>query len=143
MSMKILVVDDEKMQRDMLKGFLDKQGFQVITAANGREAVQLFEDLPLQLVLLDHKMPDLTGDEVLARMKEINPQVRAIMITAFGAVDTAVKVMKLGADDFMEKPIDLTDLLEKIREIEQELFVEDEAGQVAATLDSSDLPLTA
>ena len=139
--MKILVVDDEKMQRDMLKGFLDKQGFQVITAANGREAVQLFEDLPLQLVLLDHKMPDLTGDEVLARMKEINPQVRAIMITAFGAVDTAVKVMKLGADDFMEKPIDLTDLLEKIREIEQELFVEDEAGQVAATLDHTDLPL--
>jgi two-component system response regulator AtoC len=140
-SLKILVVDDEELQRDMLKGFLEKQGFQVITAANGREAIQLFEDLPLQLVLLDHKMPEMTGDEVLHRLKEINPQVRAIMITAFGAVDTAVRVMKLGADDFMEKPIDLEKLLEVIRNIEQELVVEEEAALVTETLDQNNLPL--
>ncbi|MCK5229747.1 MAG: response regulator, partial [Desulfobulbaceae bacterium] len=123
MGLRILVVDDEEMQRDILQGFLEKQGFQAITAANGKEAVRLFKDLPLQLVLLDHRMDDLNGDEVLARMKEINPEVRAIMITAFGAVDTAVKVMKLGADDFMEKPIDLEELLVRIREIEQDLVV--------------------
>ena len=141
MGLRILVVDDEEMQRDILRGFLEKQGFQAITAANGKEAVRLFKDLPLQLVLLDHRMDDLNGDEVLARMKEINPEVRAIMITAFGAVDTAVKVMKLGADDFMEKPIDLEKLLVRIREIEQDLVVKEEARQVVETLDRDNLPL--
>ena len=141
MGLRILVVDDEEMQRDILRGFLEKQGFQAITAANGKEAVRLFKDLPLQLVLLDHRMDDLNGDEVLARMKEINPEVRAIMITAFGAVDTAVKVMKLGADDFMEKPIDLEGLLVRIREIEQDLVVKEEARQVVETLDRDNLPI--
>ena len=141
MGLRILVVDDEEMQRDILRGFLEKQGFQAITAANGKEAVRLFKDLPLQLVLLDHRMDDLNGDEVLARMKEINPEVRAIMITAFGAVDTAVKVMKLGADDFMEKPIDLEKLLVRIREIEQDLVVKEEARQVVETLDRDNLPI--
>ena len=141
MGLKILVVDDENMQREMLKGFLDKLGFQVITAACGEEAVRLFSDLPLQLVLLDHRMPDLTGDEVLARMKEINPQVRAIMITAFGAVDTAVKVMKLGADDFIEKPVDLEELLVKIRAIEQALVAAEEAALVTETVERDNLPV--
>ncbi len=141
MSLKILVVDDEKMQRDMLKGFLEKQGFQVITAANGGEAIQLFNDLPLQLVLLDHKMPDLTGDKVLEELISINPQTRAIMITAFGEIDTAVQVMKLGADDFMEKPVDLQELLTKIKSIEQELVIAEEAHQVADTLDRATLPI--
>ena len=141
MSLKILVVDDEEMQREMLKGFLQKQGFQVLTAADGREALRLFADLPLQLVLLDHRMPDLTGDQVLARMKEINPLTRAIMITAFGAVDTAVRVMKLGADDFLEKPVDLTLLLAKLRAIEQEFEVRAEAEEVNIRLKRDQLPL--
>ncbi len=141
MGLKILVVDDEPVQRDMLKGFLEKQDFQVITAANGAEAIQLFRDLPLQLVLLDHKMPDMTGDEVLKQMHGINPQVRAIMITAYGAVGTAVKVMKLGADDFMEKPVDLTELIGKIRKIEQDLVVAEEVCQVVELLDRAKMPL--
>ncbi len=141
MSLKILVVDDEQIQRDMLKGFLEKQGFRVLTATNGREAIELFKDLPLQLVLLDHKMPDMTGDNVLAKMLEINPHVRAIMITAYGAVDTAVKVMKLGAVDFMEKPVNLTDLLEQIQTIEHDLIVEEEALAVTASLEQQNLPV--
>lgn len=139
--MKILIVDDEQAQREMLQGFLEKQHFQVISAGNGKEAVRLFEELPLQLVLLDHHMEGMNGTEVLARIKEINPQAKAIMITAFGAVDTAVRAMKLGANDFMEKPIDLTELLEKIRRIEEELVVEEEASFVQETLDASNLPL--
>lgn len=141
MGLRILIVDDEEMQRDMLKGFLDKQGFQVMTAASGQEALRLFHDLPLDLVLLDHKMPDLPGDEVLARMKEIDPGVRAIMITAFGAVDTAVRVMKLGAIDFMEKPLDLSELRARIEAIEQRLVVEEEAREVTATVEMEELPV--
>jgi len=113
----------------------------VVTAADGREALQRFAELPFQLVLLDHRMPDLTGDEVLANMKSMNPLVRAIMITAYGTVDTAVEVMKLGADDFLEKPVDLVHLLDKIRMIEQRVIVEEEASDVTEALDQSKLPI--
>jgi len=139
--MKILIVDDESSQRNMLSGFLKKQGFETFTAENGSRALAIFNEQPIQLVLLDHKMPDLTGEEVLERVKAINPLVRAIMITAFGSVNTAVGVMKLGADDFLEKPVDLVHLLEKIRLIEQRIAVETEAADVTAVLDQENLPL--
>jgi len=139
--MKILIVDDEEMQRDLLKGFLKKKGYEVMTAENGRQALQRFLELPFQLVILDHKMPDITGDEVLARMKAVNPTVNAIMITAYGTVDTAVEVMKLGANDFLEKPVDLIQLLEKIQIIEQRTMVAAEAADVAETLHQGELPV--
>jgi len=139
--MKILVVDDESTQRNMLKGFLEKQGYEVVVAANGLESLQRFSEYSFQLVLLDHQMPDLKGDEVLEKMKKINPLVRAMMITAYGTVDTAVNVMKLGADDFLEKPVDLVQLLDKIKMIENCLIVAEEAAAVTETLDQSDLPI--
>jgi two-component system response regulator AtoC len=139
--MRILIVDDEVMQRDMLQGFLKKKGYLADTAGDGREALSRFGRTPYQLVLLDHKMPDMTGDEVLARMKEVYPLVHAIMITAFGSVDTAVSVMKLGADDFLEKPVDLTVLLEKIRMIEARVAVEEDAEDVRDVMDNADLPI--
>ncbi|MBI5557619.1 MAG: sigma-54-dependent Fis family transcriptional regulator [Deltaproteobacteria bacterium] len=140
--MKILVVDDEQLQRETLKGFLEKKGYQVYSAAGGGEALRIFSAYPIQLALLDHKMPDMNGDELLARMKEINPFVRAIMITAYGAVETAVRVMRLGADDFLEKPVDLLELLGKIENIEQQLAVAEDVAAVAETIDSSkELPL--
>lgn len=140
--MRILVVDDERMQRDMLKGFLEKQGYEVITAAGGREALERFSESPFQLVFLDHKMPDIGGEEVLAGIKEINPLIRVIMITAYGTVETAVQVMKLGADDFLEKPVNLVELLDKIRLIEQRSIITEEAASVTETLDQKDLPIT-
>ena len=140
--MNILIVDDDDLQRDMLRGFLVKQGYETYAAASGSDGLRLFAEHPIQLVLLDHRMDDMNGDEVLARMKQQNPLVRAIMITAYGAVDTAVRVMRLGADDFLEKPVDLAELLDKIRRIEQELLVEEDADSVAETLEEHKLPLT-
>lgn len=139
--MHILIVDDEKMQRDMLQGFLEKQGYSVMSAAGGKEALSLFRSHPVQLVLIDHRMEDMNGDEVLARMREASPLVRAIMITAYGSVATAVKVMQLGADDFLEKPVDLLELLEKIRKIEGDVIAAEEAGEVADTLLHEPLPI--
>ena len=140
--MKILVVDDEQLQRETLKGFLEKKGYQVYSAASGAEALQIFSAYPIPLALLDHKMPDMNGDELLARMKEINPFLRAIMITAYGAVDTAVRVMRLGADDFLEKPVDLLELLAKIEGIEQQVAMEEDVAAISETIDSSkELPL--
>ena len=139
--MKILVVDDDSLQREMLAGFLKNQGFDVESAADGSEALRKFADSSVQLVLLDHRMPDMNGDEVLARMKEINPFIRAIMITAYGAVKTAVNVMRLGADDFLEKPVDLSELLEKIHRIEQDVFVAEDTDHVTKVIEQEDLPL--
>ena len=140
--MHILIVDDEEIQREMLQGFLAKQGYSVLTAAGGREALELFRSNPVQLVLIDHRMGDLNGDEVLAQMRQESPLVRAIMITAYGSVATAVKVMQIGADDFLEKPVDLLELLEKIRKIEQEVIAGEEAEEVAGSLACQPLPLT-
>ncbi len=139
--MHILIVDDEKLQRDLLQGFLKKQGFDVESAADGREALQLFMDRSFDLVLLDHRMSDMNGDEVLAKIKAINPMVRAIMITAFGAVGTAVRVMRLGADDFLEKPVDLEELLAKIRTMEDEILVHADAQRVEETILVDELPV--
>lgn len=140
--MLILIVDDEQIQRDMLQGFLEKQGYKVLTASGGEEALHIFASAPVQLVLLDHRMADMNGDEVLEKMRALSPLVRAIMITAFGDVTTAVKVMQLGADDFMEKPVDLTELLEKIRRIEQSLNVQEESEKIAESLESIELPIS-
>jgi two-component system response regulator AtoC len=139
--MHILVVDDEELQRTMLQGFLKKQGYKTLAAANGKEALQLFMEHPFELVLLDHRMPDMNGDEVLARMKEINPLVHAIMITAFGAVDTAVRVMQLGADDFLEKPVELEELLSKIQHLEEQVLIQGDAEDVTDTIELDNLPV--
>ncbi len=139
--MNILIVDDEEMQRTMLRQFLEKQGYRVFTAADGGEALGVFMEYPVELVLLDHRMPDMNGDELLARLKEINPATRAVMITAYGAVDTAVRVMRLGADHFFEKPIDLQELLAVVTRIEEEVVVAGEAEEVAETIDRQKLPV--
>ncbi len=139
--MRILIVDDEQMQRDMLAGFLEKQGYEIYTASGGGEALRLFESEPIQLVLLDHRMEDMNGDEVLRRMREQSPLVRAIMITAFGSVQTAVRVMQLGADDCLEKPVDLEALLAKITQIETDIAVEDEATELTRSITERDIPV--
>lgn len=139
--MNILIVDDEQVQRQMLRGFLSKQAHEVQTASGGREALALFMKHPFDLILLDHRMEDMNGDEVLERLKKIEPGIRVIMITAFSAVDTAVKVMRLGADDFLEKPIDLMELIEKINLINEELFISSDVNEVEETITNEALPV--
>jgi len=139
--MNILIVDDEKDQLELLKGFLEKQGFNVAAAENGAKGIELFKNNPVQLVILDHKMPDIQGDEVLKKMIEINPHSRFIMVTAYGAIDMAVNVMKLGACDFMEKPVDLSDLLSRIKKIEDDVYIEEDVRYVSGTMEDLSLPL--
>jgi DNA-binding NtrC family response regulator len=139
--MRILVVDDDQIQREMLRGFLVNQGYTVLATANGEEALDIFQKQTVHLTLLDHRMPGITGDEVLARMKTINPLARAILVTAYGDVQTAVTVLKLGADDLLEKPVNLTALLDKIREIEREIAVEEDVAVVKEAAEEGPLPL--
>lgn len=139
--MNILVVDDEKLQADLLSGFLENHDYSVVVAQSGEAALQAFAEHPFQLVLLDQRMPDISGDQVLDRMKQINPGIRSIMITAYGDVSTAVRVMKLGADDFLEKPIDLAALLNKIQRIQNSLMIAEESAAISKTLAESPMPI--
>jgi len=141
LSMNILIVDDDPAQRELLKGFLENQGYSTLSAPDGHEAIRLFEREPVHLVLLDQRMPGLSGDAVLEKMKGMNPKVRVIMITAFGDVDTAVAAMKLGAADFLEKPVDLSVLLKMIRQTEQEIAVDEDVTEVEGAVAERPLPL--
>lgn len=111
MSKTILVVDDEKDIRISLTGILEDEGYQVVTAASGVEALEkLREDLP-DLVLLDIWMPGMDGLATLEKIKNLLPHITVIMISGHGTIETAVRATKLGAFDFIEKPLSLDKML--------------------------------
>jgi len=111
MSKTILVVDDEKDIRLSLTGILEDEGYQVVTAASGIEALECArQDLP-DLVLLDIWMPGMDGLETLEKLKALFPQITVIMISGHGTIETAVRTTKLGAFDFIEKPLSLDKVL--------------------------------
>ncbi len=111
MSKAILVVDDEKDIRISLAGILEDEGYHVMTAASGAEALESArQELP-DLVLLDIWMPEMDGLEVLERLKTLFPQLTVIMISGHGTIETAVRTTKLGAFDFIEKPLSLDKVL--------------------------------
>lgn len=119
-SFRILVVDDEVAQRELVCGFLRKQGFDVVAASSGDEALQLFRREPVELVLTDQKMPHLSGLELLQAVRSINPEIHVMVMTAYGSIETAVAAMKGGATDYLTKPLNLDELLHKIRRIREQ-----------------------
>jgi two-component system NtrC family response regulator len=106
----LLVVDDEESQRTVLAGFLRKRGFRVTTAASVPEAVRTVEREAVDLVITDVRMPGASGIELLEAVRRINPEVGVVLLTAFGTVADAVGAMKLGAADYLTKPVDLDEL---------------------------------
>ncbi|MEJ5357867.1 MAG: sigma-54 dependent transcriptional regulator [Desulfobacterales bacterium] len=107
----ILVAEDERVQREMLRDFLVGQGHRVLEAENGKAALDKIRDASLDLAILDYRMPDRTGLEVLEEARRINPELDVILLTAYGTVDGAVAAMKAGAADYLGKPVDLEELL--------------------------------
>lgn len=101
---RILIVDDEKNIRLTLSHALEPLGIETKTAANDEEALAMLERGEFDLMLLDLKMPGMGGMEVLQRVREIRPEIRVIIITAFGTIESAVEAMKLGAVEFLQKP---------------------------------------
>jgi DNA-binding NtrC family response regulator len=108
---KILITEDEKSQRDLLEGFLKKEGFFVDAVTNGREALQKLEGNFYDIALIDYKMPELDGHQTLQEIRRLYPELPVVMMTAYGTVETAVASMKEGALDYLTKPIDLDELL--------------------------------
>ena len=107
---KILIIDDEKLLRWSLQQNLAKEGYAVITAEKGMEGIDLFIEEQPDIVLLDIHLPDTNGLTVLESIKKENPNVVVVMMTAFGDIETAVKTIKAGAYDFLEKPFNLDKL---------------------------------
>src|SRR3972149_4769592 len=110
MAKTILVIDDEESIRQALEGILTDEGFEVILADGGVSALQKMDGLP-DLILLDIWMPDMDGIETLVKIKEINPRTQVIMMSGHATIETAVKATKLGAYDFIEKPLSLEKVL--------------------------------
>ncbi len=100
----VLIVDDEKNIRLTLSQALEALEVETDTAANGEEALAKLKEKEFGLILLDLKMPGMDGMEVLRRVREIRPDIRVIIITAYGTIESAVEAMKLGAVDFIQKP---------------------------------------
>ncbi len=112
---KILVIDDEKSIRNTLKEILEYEKHEVILASNGMEGLEILSKNTFEVMLLDIKMPEMDGMELLEKISKSNPEIQVVMISGHGTVDSAVKAVKMGAYDFIEKPLDLNRLLVTIR----------------------------
>jgi two-component system response regulator PilR (NtrC family) len=113
---RILVVDDERSMRELLAIVLRREGYEVLLAESGRAAIELLERQPVDILISDIKMPDVSGVDVLRAAKKIDQDILGIMITAFASTETAVEAMRLGACDYLSKPFDVDLLKMKVRE---------------------------
>ncbi|HTP81172.1 MAG TPA: response regulator [Bacteroidota bacterium] len=114
---RILVVDDEEALRTVLSSELEGEGYQVASAADGREAITTLTSKEFDLILLDIKMPNVDGFEVLKFVKERHPRTKVVMLTGFADLKNAIESKKLGAEDFVSKPYDLVDLLTTVERV--------------------------
>ena len=127
----ILVVDDEKSVRESIKMILEYEKYEVIFAENGVKALTIFKENTPSAVFLDIKMPSgMDGIEVLRQMKLMNPEIPVVMISGHGTLETAVEATKLGAFDFLAKPLDRDKLLITLRNALQQKKLQDEIKQI-------------
>ena len=111
---KILLVDDEEDFLTMLADRLEVRGLMVDTVTRGEDAVARVDDQRFDLIVLDLSMPGIDGLETLKRIKTKPPDAEIIMLTGQGTIKSSMEAMKLGAEDFMEKPVNIADLMDRI-----------------------------
>ncbi len=106
----ILIVDDEQSYRQLLSLVFEADGHTVRTASNGRDALDVLQSEPAAVVISDVRMPDMDGIDLLRAVRETQPDLGVVLMTAFASVETAREAFKLGADDFIQKPFDVEEL---------------------------------
>ncbi len=112
---KLLIVDDQFGIRILLNEIFQKEGYKTFQAANGQQALEIVRKHYPELVLLDMKIPGMDGIEILKRMKEIEPEIRVIIMTAYGELDMIQEAKDLGALTHFAKPFDIDDIREAVR----------------------------
>ena len=112
----VLIVDDEPIVRESIRDWLKDAGYQVATAESGEEALELIEKQDFSVMIVDVRLPGKTGITVLKEVKALRPEIKSIIITAYPSTELAAEAMKLGAIDYLIKPIAPDDLERLIRE---------------------------
>lgn len=113
---RVLLVDDEEEFITTLAARLETRNLNVTTATRGQDAVDLTDRQDFDVIILDVSMPGMDGIETLRRIKEKHPEAEIIMLTGHGTIQTTVEAMKLGAEDYIEKPVEMPALLQKIKD---------------------------
>ncbi len=114
MKPRILIVDDEERFRNTMKRLLDAEGHKAQAAGSALEALDILSKESFDVVILDVRMPEMTGVEALKRIRKIDPYMEVIIMTGYASVDTAREIMSTGAFDYLFKPYSIETLLEKI-----------------------------
>lgn len=123
---RILIVDDDESTRKSLTLIFGKKGFETETAGSGREALEKAQAKHFNLVLLDMRLPDLDGVELLAPLRDMQPDIALIMVTGYASVKAAVRALNEGASGFITKPVDMDEVLAKVRDLlERQRLVQD------------------
>src|SRR5688572_16003664 len=124
----VLVVDDKEMMRDSVGATLQRAGLGVVSAPDGKSALEIIARRRPDVVVTDQKMPGMSGVELLEQVRQIDEDLPVVLMTAFGAVDSAVKAMKLGAFDYLTKPFEGDELVVAVkRAIEHARLVRENA----------------
>ena len=134
---RILIVDDERSMREMLAILLRREGYDLTIAENGREAIELLEREPFDLIVSDVRMPDVSGVEVIRTARAVNPSIIAIMMTAFGSRELIEEVERLGVNDYVEKPFNVEVVKFRIRKELDRRRLQQENVLLKRTLKSS------
>src|SRR5919108_402804 len=124
----VLIVDDERTLARSIKAFLTESGYEAEVAGDAEKALELLENLRPDVVFADVRLPGMNGIELLRRIREFDPAIPVVIMTAYGTIEGAVEAVKLGAFDYLKKPVDLEELkllADRAREtsqLKQELF---------------------
>jgi DNA-binding NtrC family response regulator len=113
---RILVVDDDENIRITIKAILENEGYTVDVAEDGREATEKAQRTAYNVALIDIRLPDMDGTELLTSMKDTVPKIRKIILTGYPSMQNAVEAVNRGADAYLVKPVDVATLLELVRE---------------------------
>jgi len=124
--LRILVIDDEQLIRWSFEKKLNSLGYKVLTAENGEEGLKLFETYYPDVVFVDNKLPGIQGLEVISKIKAVHSETNIVFMTAFGSIDTAVKAMKLGANEYVNKPFSFKEIYAILDNIKEKINIVNE-----------------
>lgn len=138
--MKILLIEDSDSQREILQDFLQQNGYEVVTAANGQQGIERYKLGDIDLVISDFRMPLKNGIEVLREVRKVYPGAAVIIITAYSDVKDAVEIIREGALDYLLKPIDLNELLTKIYQAGKQLEITRDNEEIIYKTTKAEIP---